>query len=127
MTTDKMVTMLVCGGRNFNDPCNILPSTLAREVEKHGITHIVEGGATGADAMAREWAIGLALPCTTMRANFAGEGRSAGPRRNKRMLDWFNPVVVVAFPGGAGTEDCVRQAAGRGIVVVRAGIIPLPR
>lgn len=46
-------------------------------------------------------------------------GRAAGPMRNKQMLEEGKPDLVVAFPGGAGTENMVKQAKAAGIRVLR--------
>lgn len=50
-----------------------------------------------------------------------GEWPAASHRRNGRMLRTDPPVeVLVAFPGGSGTENCIEQAIdqGRGKVTV---------
>lgn len=43
--------VLVCGGRNYNDRKRVF-STL----DRIGITHLIQGGARGADALAKDWA-----------------------------------------------------------------------
>jgi hypothetical protein len=76
---------------------------------------------TGLDAIAWEWAKGRGLPWERFEASWTEEGRAAGPRRNGRMLREFKPDLVVAFPGGRGTIDCVRQATEMGLRVVCVG------
>jgi len=44
-------------------------------------------------------------------------GRAAGPIRNRQMLEEFRPAIVLAFPGGAGTANCVKTARELGILV----------
>ena len=45
--------------------------------------------------------------------------KSAGPIRNREMLTVrFGVDILVAFPGGKGTADCVRQARELGIRVL---------
>jgi hypothetical protein len=44
-------------------------------------------------------------------------GRLAGPKRNARMLEW-KPNLVIAFPGGAGTSNMVKQANAAGVTVI---------
>ena len=78
---------------------------------------IVQGGASGADAMARRWADEHGYDSVTYEADWRNEGRAAGPRRNTRMLDGECVSMVVAFPGGSGTADMVRQAKARDIHV----------
>jgi hypothetical protein len=45
-------------------------------------------------------------------------GKLAGPIRNREMLEQNNPELVVAFPGGNGTADMVRQAAAKKIEIL---------
>lgn len=82
------------------------------------ITELMQGGATGVDTFAREWAATkpgiLRYVC---RADWDQYGRAAGPIRNKRMLEW-GPKMVISFPGGAGTADMVRQATEAGVMVL---------
>lgn len=65
---------------------------------------------TGADFWARRWASSRGIRCTGFSADWTTHGRAAGPVRNRVMLETFQPDLVVAFPGGRGTADCVRQA-----------------
>jgi hypothetical protein len=71
---------------------------------------VIEGGALGADRLAREWAEGMAIRVETFDADWMAHGPAAGPMRNRRMLEEGRPDMLVAFPGGAGTADMVRQA-----------------
>lgn len=79
---------------------------------------IIAGGANGADAAAYDWAVTNWCRVTEYPADWKRHGRRAGPMRNTRMLD-ENPTIelVVAFPGGPGTADMVRQARARNICV----------
>lgn len=72
---------------------------------------VVEGGARGADAIARQWAKTTGTPNKTFHANWRHHGRRAGPLRNRLMLQSYPTAIVLAFPlGGPGTADCMRQA-----------------
>lgn len=53
------------------------------------------------------------------RADLELFGPGAGPRRNQAMLHLAEKVV--AFPGGKGTANCVRQARALGLPVERPG------
>ena len=93
---------------------------------------VIEGGATGADRLCREWA--RAHGVHTLRVDalwdfYAEQERKgvpgatrgkAGPVRNSAMvrLAKLLSAVVVAFPGGEGTADLVGKARGMGLVVV---------
>lgn len=111
--------VLVCGGRNFSGS-----DRLKRELDslhkgpRGPIRCVIHGGARGADIMAGEWARQRGIDCIAYEANWELEGRSAGPLRNKRMLDEGFPDLVVAFPGGRGTANMIRQATERGSEVI---------
>jgi hypothetical protein len=57
------------------------------------------------------------VKCVSVYAAWHDYGKAAGPIRNKRMLTDFAPDIVVAFPGGKGTADMVRQAKEREVEV----------
>jgi hypothetical protein len=99
-----MTRAIVCGGRHYKDR-----ETLFAVLDEVAPNVIAHGGATGADALAGEWAKERGISCTVYPANWS-LGRSAGPRRNEQMLREFMPDVVVAFPGGRGTADMIRRA-----------------
>lgn len=105
--------VIVCGGRSFlNDA--LVGTTLHRL----NVTAIAEGGASGVDRVARQWARAVGIPVTTFPAEWSRDGKAAGPIRNQRMLDEFKPDAVVAFPGGRGTADMVRRARRRNIPII---------
>lgn len=87
---------------------------------EHGFTVVIEGGATGADDGARLFGRRIGIPVLTYPADWS-LGRKAGPQRNARMIAEGKPDLVVAFPGGRGTADCVRQARAAGVRVVEVG------
>jgi hypothetical protein len=82
-------------------------------------TTIIEGGALGADRLARKAALSLGFSVVTVMADWS-IGKRAGPIRNGRMLD-LHPAKVIAFhedlPSSKGTRDCVNQAKARGVEV----------
>ena len=110
--------VLVCGGRNFNG-ASLVNSLLGVIHARSGIAAIVQGGASGADELARWFAERKGIPCETFPADWEVHGRAAGPIRNQRMIDEGKPDLVVAFPGGRGTEDMIRRAEKAGIPVER--------
>jgi len=119
---NRPLRVLVCGGRNFNDPLT-LGSWLGGIIKSHGIAVIIEGGARGADHMARQFAKWKGIPVRTFYADWDFHGRAAGPIRNRDMLTEGKPDLVVAFEGGRGTADMVRQAKEAGIPVFKPGAI----
>lgn len=107
--------ILVCGGRDYTDREAVF-AAFDRVHAKQPITLLIHGAARGADALADDWARARGVPREPHPADWAKHGRSAGPRRNWRMLE-AGPDGVVAFPGGRGTADMVRQARAAGVPV----------
>lgn len=111
--------VIVCGGRNFSDR-DFLFATLDKidsELPRPGITCIISGCAQGADTFALEWSRKWDLVCGFFPADWRRHGRAAGPIRNQEMLD-AGPDLVIAFPGGRGTDDMVRRAKAVGVRVI---------
>jgi hypothetical protein len=101
--------VLVCGGRNYSDYA-FLSSVLMNLHTTTKITCIIHGAASGADSLADRWAAEHNIPVHVFPADWNTYGRTAGPIRNKQMLDEGKPDVVVAFPGNKGTRNMVAQA-----------------
>lgn len=109
-----MVRVLFTGGRNFADEASV-----RRAFDKAKPTFVITGGADGADRLCKLEAKRRGIPQVIYPANWEGEGRAAGHIRNARMLIEGMPDLVVAFPGGAGTEGMVTRAEGAGVPVRR--------
>ena len=107
--------VLVTGGRAYRKRA-YLYGVLDAIHAATPITLLIEGGANGADALARHWAIARNVPHLTFQADWILFGKAAGPMRNQRMVNQ-NPDLVVAFPGDTGTADCVRKARAKHIEV----------
>jgi predicted Rossmann-fold nucleotide-binding protein len=104
--------VLVCGGRRFGavPSDRIWLDEVLNEFHALSPIHLViTGGAPGADELAEYWAGAHQITVLTYPAQWALYGRRAGPVRNQRMLEEGRPDHVIAFPGGAGTADCVRR------------------
>ena len=108
--------VLVCGGRDYAD-YERLYQILDDFNKGYPGLQICHGGARGADILAGGWAAERGVPCTVFPADWGRYGRGAGPIRNKQMLDEFKPNMVIAFPGGAGTQNMIRLARKAGVIV----------
>jgi ABC-type Fe3+-hydroxamate transport system substrate-binding protein len=123
--------VLVCGGRDFTNRA-LVYSTLDAIANKYnlwatpddygnslplGLT-IISGAARGADRIAADYAVVNWTGLKEFPADWKRYGKSAGPIRNKQMLDEGKPDLVIAFPGGRGTANMVAQARRAGIPVI---------
>jgi hypothetical protein len=88
------------------------------------ITLLVQGGAEGADLLAAQWAHQNNIPCVTVEAEWHLHGKSAGPKRNRKMLLAYPDARVIGFPMGEsrGTRGCLKMAREFGMRVVEYGL-----
>ena len=105
---------VVTGGRNNNniEAVNKAISELPDDAV------IVNGGAKGIDALCAIVAKKRGLRVETFNAEWEKYGMAAGPIRNAKMLE--NADYLIAFYGGKGTADCVKQATSKGIPIIEA-------
>lgn len=115
-----MRRILVCGGREYADQA-MLFGYLDLIAEGCGVAVIIQGGAKGADFLARMWAKTRGVELLDFPAQWRLHGRRAGPIRNQQMLDEGKPDLVIAFPGGAGTANMVKQARRKRVEVRKVG------
>lgn len=103
--------LLVCGGRFFHDALRL--NQVLNGIAD--VTVLIEGGADGADRLARKWAQRNRVPVESYPALWGVYGNGAGPIRNSLMLEQGKPDFYVAFPGGAGTADMVAKLSAANI------------
>lgn len=116
--------ILVTGGRYFADE-RLLRDTLDTLHTFNGVTELIHGHCSGADTLADKWATELdTIHIVRCPADWKRYGRAAGPIRNREMLE-LRPDLVIAFPGGKGTADMVRQSRLAGIEVQTVQYPPL--
>lgn len=114
--------VIVCGGRDYDD-CMILRRALFAIHEGPGgpIKMLFHGNARGADTEAARWAREFNVTAHACPADWTKHGRAAGPIRNKHMLGQGIDLVV-AFPGGRGTRNMIKQAEAAGVKVVQPAV-----
>jgi hypothetical protein len=119
--------VLVCGSREFDNEREIytILSFLKELVYADNKTPLLlmQGGAKGADLIAKNWAIENDVPCLDFSAKWTKYGLAAGPLRNKQMIDEGKPDLCLAFPvngleNSIGTQNMVKQARAAGIRTV---------
>lgn len=105
--------LLVCGGRDYKDVV-AFEDAMARLPFTPSV--VIEGGAKGADSLARAWAAERGIHFATVPALWEFYAKAAGGNRNTAMLI-FQPDYCVAFPGGTGTADMVDKCLEAGVPV----------
>ncbi len=111
--------VIFCGSRHWTDEAVIgwyidrLPAD----------TVVLQGGARGADAIAKRLAEARGLPVEDFVAEWGRLGFKAGPVRNRRMLEsGVDAVYAFRLPGHSpGTDDMVRIARAAHVSVVMIG------
>ena len=108
--------VLITGSRNWSDK-EAVEIAIARA--KPDI--IIEGGAKGADAIAKEYAHKTFRKVIEVKAEWDKYGKKAGGIRNSIMLA-MKPDLVLAFSNDLsndkGTRDTVNKATKKGIKVL---------
>jgi len=117
--------LLVCGARTWTDAA-LLAEAVERVVAEHGQGRagvvLIEGDARGADRLAGTLARARGWELEVYPVDWQRHGRSAGMRRNARMLRQGRPERVIActddLAASRGTADMVRRAHSVGIPVL---------
>lgn len=125
MATPK-ARILICGGTDFKD--HALFNHTMEQVKPYLAPRycIINGAATGADKLAREWATFRGVPLINMPANWHYYDKGAGPVRNGWMLEFCFPDLVIALPGNSGTKDMMKQARAKGVDVYEVKRLQIP-
>lgn len=113
----RHMRVIVCGSRDFDD-WRRLREALDYWHTREPFTALAHGDYRGADRLADSWGELRAVPTVPFPAAWKAHGASAGPRRNRKMLNEFKPDLVIAFPGGDGTADMCEIARAAGVRVV---------
>ena len=100
------VFVIVSGGRHYQDYTKV-EDTLNKIDDLY---LVIQGGASGADQLARRYCKENGVQCVTFHANWEYHERAAGPLRNEAMIYTFQRSRLILFPGGDGTADAKRWA-----------------
>ena len=109
--------VLVCGGRDYSDWQRVW-AVLDEFHSLYNIDVVIHGAARGADTLASDWAHNRNVPVEPYRAQWNTHSNASGPIRNIQMLVEGKPDIVIAFPGGKGTDNMKTQATAAGVAVV---------
>lgn len=110
---------VISGGRDVH----LTPEgfdTLYKIFAYYDIKIISNGMASGVDTDAYKAAKNCSIDIFEFPAEWDKYGKSAGPRRNRQMLDFIGPGgILIVFNGGNGTKDIEEEAIKRNIAVIR--------
>jgi hypothetical protein len=109
--------VLITGSRHWSDK-----EAIERAIARANPDIIIEGGAPGADAIAKEYAQKKSIKVIEVKAEWDRYGKRAGPIRNSVMIA-MKPDLVLAFSKGLnkdkGTADTIKKALAENIKVYR--------
>jgi hypothetical protein len=124
-TRSESMRVLVCGGRDNHDE-EYVAKTLDRLLAARGpFERLIHGDARGVDRMAGKWARDHGVLEWDFLPEWHHVEHADGESRNQRMLAEGAPDLVVAFPGGVGTESMIELARAARIEVVE--VPPAPK
>ena len=128
----QSLVVVAAGSRHLDWSVEAVALSLLQCSSPRLVHAVFHGAARGADALVDRAARRLGLPVRAVPAQWSRYGRSAGPRRNQLMLQQAHAlatarstaahavgVLVLLFPGGAGTASLRRLASGS------AGAVPV--
>ena len=123
IASSRSLVIAAGGGRDLAWPQQRVAAELLARSSGRLVHLLLHGGARGADAAIGRAAQQLGWSSAVMPAQWQQHGRAAGPIRNRELLEravaravarsspsCLTSVLVVAFPGGAGTASLVREA-----------------
>ena len=120
--------VLVTGGRRWGqgqekESDAVVRARIYNELKRLDPWEVVHGAAKGVDSLAGRWAEkhGVQVHAVPIKRGGANESipfKARANARNQQMLTEYQPDIVVAFPGGAGTADQVARARKQGFTVV---------
>lgn len=113
--------LIACGSRDWTNYEEI-ERTLLSFIHQFGKpAALIHGAARGADTLAGQAAQRLGIPVEEYPADWRGNGKGAGPIRNRQMLD-TGADYVIAFKDAfdttlrkGGTENMIRIAREAGV------------
>ena len=124
MAPSQLIVIAAGGGRDLAWPQQRIAAELLARSSGRLVHLLLHGGARGADPAIGRAAQQLGWSALVMPAEWRLHGRAAGPIRNRELLEQaiaravahsspgsLASVLVVAFPGGAGTASLVRKPA----------------
>jgi len=113
----KPYVVLVTGSRNYTDRGRLREAIIdaTKRTDKNVV--VIQGGATGADRLAKLICKEEGIYCATLDALWDSLGRSAGVLRNQMMIDLVevDEAIACPLPTSRGTFDMMDRLKRAGI------------
>lgn len=101
----------IVGGRNFTDYDYMVKQLKLWQGQNGKIVAIISGGAPGADTLAEKYSLEyLKKKAKVLEAKWGRYGDSAGPIRNKQIVQASQVIIAFPDPSSKGTWSTVRIA-----------------
>lgn len=121
------MNLIIAGCRDFTDRF-IIYEGIDAFITEYGMPHcIIEGGATGVDQIAGEYAREHNIPLQIFKADWNKYGRAAGPIRNEKMAKHGTHLLAFWDGESRGTKNMIETAERYGLPVCVVGIMELTK
>jgi predicted Rossmann fold nucleotide-binding protein DprA/Smf involved in DNA uptake len=101
----QAIKLAVIGSRTFTDY-----KLLCLTLDKYEISAIVSGGADGADSLGQRYAKDKGLKILIIYPNWNKDGKSAGFKRNREIIEKCDKVVAFWQNDSKGTANSISIA-----------------
>lgn len=101
--------LAIVGSRDFNN-YELLKSTILGKFNLSDINEIVSGGARGADTLADKFSEEFDIDMVVFEAEWDKYGRSAGPKRNKMIVEYCDELIAFWDGKSTGTNHSITYA-----------------
>lgn len=107
--------LAVIGSRSFTD-YELLAKVILENFDN--ISCIVSGGAVGADALAKQYALDQGIEYLEYKPDWNKYGRAAGVVRNTEIIKDCDAVIACWDGSSKGTKDTIKKAKKQGKVLL---------
>ena len=107
----------IVGWKKFND-YQLFIQHMNSIVSRLRMVTIISGGCRGTDALARRYAEDGGYHYVEFSANWKRYGKSAGPIRNRQIVNSSNLLVAFLSPKSIGTRNTIKFARVKGVDVI---------
>lgn len=108
--------LIVAGGRDFDDYEKLRHNINAFR-SWYDVDEIVSGCASGADKLGEKYALLHGLKIKQFPADWSKHGKSAGPIRNKQMVEYADACICFWDNESKGTKSMINLAMAKGLVL----------